>query len=371
MKTNTNINDNKLNTKVKKSPKWEDFLFEESESKDTVDFKKIYVDMAGSVKAGLMLSQIIYWYLPGQTDTKLRVKKKGSYWLAKRRYDWWDEIRLTPKEVDNATLKLEEAGLIKTKIHRFNNLTTVHIQLNIKLFLEKFSFLLSNPLKNPFLPFEPKIPLLPKGEKQDLPKSEKQAQNPAFTKRLKAAFTKRLKALTETTKQRLQKNNNTVVVVKNKLKNKTDEVRDTSKEEKADIVKNKPTLQHHTSFSPSGSEVAQPITSLSEPIVTNTSTPEMTPLSEVQLWELAGEQNVRLEDLIEIQKSIIEDVNGENKYKIKSILLTLHKWLKYRLAKGSVHQMGELERLAWGITNPEVVAKDRANIRILVERGIL
>lgn len=102
------------------------------------------------------------------------------------------------------------------------------------------------------------------------------------------------------------------------------------------------------------------------------STPDkLIPLSALRLWEIAGEKNVRVQHLIEIQKNILEDINGENKYKIKDINLTLHKWLKMDLTRGYIRQMNELERLEWSVTNPEVVAKDRENTRILVEKGLL
>lgn len=101
------------------------------------------------------------------------------------------------------------------------------------------------------------------------------------------------------------------------------------------------------------------------------STDKRTPLSAIHLWKIAGEKNVRLQDLIEIQKNILDDINGENKYKIKSINLALHKWLKIQLAKGYIYQMNELERLEWEASNPDVVANDRKNTQFLVGKGIL
>ncbi len=94
------------------------------------------------------------------------------------------------------------------------------------------------------------------------------------------------------------------------------------------------------------------------------------PLSAEKLWQIAGEKNVRFEDVREIHKNILADINGPNKYKIKSINLALYKWIQYRLSRG-MRQMNELERLDWGVSNPDVVAKDREQTRILVEMGIL
>ena len=42
---------------------FDDFLKWEQSSRDTVDFKTVYVDMVGDLLAGLMLSQIVFWHL--------------------------------------------------------------------------------------------------------------------------------------------------------------------------------------------------------------------------------------------------------------------------------------------------------------------
>ncbi|GAJ09042.1 unnamed protein product, partial [marine sediment metagenome] len=75
-----------------------DFLAWEKASRDTIDFKKIYVDITGDLIAGLLLSQIIYWHLPNKDgETKLRVIKKNRPCIAKARHDWWDEARISVK----------------------------------------------------------------------------------------------------------------------------------------------------------------------------------------------------------------------------------------------------------------------------------
>ena len=51
----------------------------ERKTKDTKDFKLTYVDVANSdLIAGLMLSEIVFWYLPSRNgESKLRVFKGG------------------------------------------------------------------------------------------------------------------------------------------------------------------------------------------------------------------------------------------------------------------------------------------------------
>jgi hypothetical protein len=92
--------------------------------------------MAGDLMAGLMLSQIIYWYLPDKRGrSKLRVQKHGYMWLVKTRDDWWTEIRLTARQADRALKILRDKGLITTSLHRFNGAPTTHIRLNKAAFL--------------------------------------------------------------------------------------------------------------------------------------------------------------------------------------------------------------------------------------------
>lgn len=114
----------------------QEFYAWENASRDTIDFKKIYVDIADDLVAGLLLSQIIYWHLPDKNGhPKLRVFKQGKYWLAKNRTDWWDEIRITPRQFDRAIQILKKRKIVETKIFKFNGDPTIHIHLNQDAFL--------------------------------------------------------------------------------------------------------------------------------------------------------------------------------------------------------------------------------------------
>jgi len=114
-----------------------DFLAWEKASKDTIDFKKVYVDVAEDLIAGLLLSQIIYWHLPSKDGrSKLRVYKNDKLWLAKQRSDWWDEIRITSRQYDRAIGKLEKKGIVEVWNTMFNAKNTPHIHLNSDRLLE-------------------------------------------------------------------------------------------------------------------------------------------------------------------------------------------------------------------------------------------
>lgn len=73
----------------------------------TIAFHPILVDWTGSIKAALMLSQLIYW-------TKLT--KNPGKWIYKTRKEWWDEIRMTRREQENARAVLVEGAFIEERL---------------------------------------------------------------------------------------------------------------------------------------------------------------------------------------------------------------------------------------------------------------
>jgi hypothetical protein len=118
---------------------WDRFLQEERARQDSIDFKRVYVDMTGDVLAGLMLSQIIYWHLSGKDGRpKLRVVKSGRPCLVKARGDWWDEIRLSPRQADRALGILKNRGIVITENHLFMSRHMTHIFLQVPVFLNLY-----------------------------------------------------------------------------------------------------------------------------------------------------------------------------------------------------------------------------------------
>lgn len=123
---------------------FDEFLTWEKLSRDTIDFKMIYVDVADDLVSGLLLSQIIYWHLPNHSGrSKLKVRKEGFYWIAKGREDWFDEIRITAKQFDRCIKILEEKNLIVRKNFRFNGSPMVHIRLNYDALIEGVNSILT------------------------------------------------------------------------------------------------------------------------------------------------------------------------------------------------------------------------------------
>lgn len=123
----------------------EEFINSERASLDTIDVKRIYIDMAGDLAAGVLLSQIVYWHLPDKNgETKLKVERNGEYWLAKKREDWWNECRITPKQFDRAIKTLEERQMVKTEVFKYNGNPMKHVKLNRASFLAVYNAILSN-----------------------------------------------------------------------------------------------------------------------------------------------------------------------------------------------------------------------------------
>jgi len=109
---------------------FKDFLLWEKASRDTIDVKRVYVDICGDLIAGIMLSQIIYWHLPDvRGRSKLRVYKDDKFWVAKEHNDWWEECRITQWQSRRAIKILGDKGLIEKKYFMFNGRRTTHIRL--------------------------------------------------------------------------------------------------------------------------------------------------------------------------------------------------------------------------------------------------
>ena len=140
-----------------------EFLFWESSSRDTIDFKMVYVDIAnGDLVSGLLLSQIIYWFLPSKSNESKLTETNGVKQLIKKRGDWYNEIRISEKQYDRAVGILENLGLIKVELKKSNyydGAPVPHIQLNFDVLID----LLNNQREKS---------ILTKGENQSSPKGK-------------------------------------------------------------------------------------------------------------------------------------------------------------------------------------------------------
>ena len=114
------------------------FLQWEAASRDTIDVKRVYIDITGDLAAGVLLSQIMYWYLPVRggehprlSQTPYGVFHDDKWWLVKKRTDWWEECRLKPKQFDYYLDRLIKKGFILTRVAYFRGAKALHLYLDL------------------------------------------------------------------------------------------------------------------------------------------------------------------------------------------------------------------------------------------------
>ena len=88
------------------------------------------IDAAGDLIAGILLDRIIYLLSPEMDGKTERIERDGYTWIARRRADWKDEIRISAKQYDRAARILERKGFITTKTFRLDGDPATHIRLN-------------------------------------------------------------------------------------------------------------------------------------------------------------------------------------------------------------------------------------------------
>lgn len=88
------------------------------------------IDAAGDLIAGILLDRIIYLLSPESDGKTERIERDGYTWIARRRADWKDEIRISAKQYDRAARILERKGFITTKTFRLDGDPATHIRLN-------------------------------------------------------------------------------------------------------------------------------------------------------------------------------------------------------------------------------------------------
>jgi len=109
---------------------WASFLKEEAIVRDVIAVRRVYLRIAGDLAAGVMLSQIIYWFLDDQNgNKKTTIHFEGEDWIAKRLEDWETECFLSPDQARRCLGLLRDRGLIVTANRKFNGSPTTHIRI--------------------------------------------------------------------------------------------------------------------------------------------------------------------------------------------------------------------------------------------------
>ncbi len=141
---------NEISLKNETDQKFQQFLHWEATTRDALDVKLAYIDLAEDLAAGAVLSEIVSWYLPNKAGgSNLRVERNGFLWNAVPRSKWWDRCRLSPEQADYALRKLIKKGLIEKAVFMFGGVPTVHVRLCIDHFLAQLTALIETPSDNP------------------------------------------------------------------------------------------------------------------------------------------------------------------------------------------------------------------------------
>ncbi len=103
----------------------------QSLARDGFYVQKFFVRITDDdLEAGILLSQLVYWFTPNaEGKSKLRVKHDGYFWVAKKQEEWYSEICLTPKRYRRAIKVLVDNNLVEKKIYKFNAVPMTHFRL--------------------------------------------------------------------------------------------------------------------------------------------------------------------------------------------------------------------------------------------------
>ena len=99
-----------------------ELIKETSGQGNIISLPRIYLKIAGDVVVGLFLSQCV-WY----SD------KGGSHdgWFYKSNKEWQEEIGLSYAQIKRATAKLEEMGILHTKLKKAKGAPTTHYYMDM------------------------------------------------------------------------------------------------------------------------------------------------------------------------------------------------------------------------------------------------
>lgn len=139
------------------------FVIWEASSRDTIDFKKIYVDVAdGDFMAGFGLSELIYWILPNKRgESKLRIEREGKKWIRISYDEWLDRTGIKEDAVRRIYKVLKELDLIEVKLFRFNGSPSVHVWVDVGVLVARLNSVMArmesgkSPESNPVNPQNP------------------------------------------------------------------------------------------------------------------------------------------------------------------------------------------------------------------------
>lgn len=99
----------------------------------------------------------------------------------------------------------------------------------------------------------------------------------------------------------------------------------------------------------------------------------ISPCTPKQLWEMAMNENVWIDDVKRKQDDILRMKESDElkKYKVKTMIGTLRTWIRLGIKKGYIREMDEIQRLLLPDEHPDIKEKMKHSISIAKQKGLI
>jgi len=116
-------------------------LWPRDEAGRGVWFRPVFSDIAGDLVAGILLSQLVFYFTPfDKMPSPHLVLRDGEFWLPRERTAWRDEIGISPKQFDRACDLLVTLQLISRRVYAIEgNRTMMHLSLCVDSLKERYA----------------------------------------------------------------------------------------------------------------------------------------------------------------------------------------------------------------------------------------
>ena len=122
---------------------------------DKLLLRRTFVDLCdGDHLAAIIFGQLLYYHLPDHkgAGTKLRVRKNGALWVAKKYNDWQEECRINEHTARKKIDRLKATGLVLTRNFMFKGLKVLHLRIDFECMAARLAAL---PTANGIRPDRP------------------------------------------------------------------------------------------------------------------------------------------------------------------------------------------------------------------------